>query len=974
MKRTSSIAAIAVLSLYAALVAQQAPKSTPADPLKFFKNYFVTGDYVVGGIGVRGLGVNGIATGTIRIDPTGVPQGADILAAFLYWETVVTDDGTSGRVGATFNGSDISAIAKMLNPSGTAPCWSSGGGTGSTSGAHKLFVYRADVLRFMPVDPATGKHPVNGLNGQGFPVQLPDAGSGNVVPASAGASLVIVYRDPVPDPKTPLRAVVIYDGGYTLDQSTQGFTQTLKGFYQASTANPSFKLTHIVGDGQANFSDLLLFNNQQVGTNLFSSSDGPLWDDPTLGSDGALGAAVGSVAGSGSVTTAVTHTTSSFDCLSWGALVFSTTVQDTDNDGLLDIWETGDPNNNFAPVVDPNGQPLPDLKSMGASPSHKDIFIEVGYMQTPGYSNPVQHTVPAHSHLPTKAALDMVGEAFNKAPVNNPDGKPGVSLHFDVGSHYQTTPADQYIIATAFARGGESINETACVPDPNATPPKVCQFPDYPGTVGWKNAYRFFRDEPTAFPPPPAGTQPSSNEAWCVQNGPNCTRRFDRNRKDIFHYALFAHALGLPRSDDPNSPLFHIPKNTSGIADLLGGDILVTLGFWDNFVGSDFMQASTLMHELGHNLALRHGGVPLEPNCKPNYQSVMNYLFQARGMILPQGAPGAGTAVLDYSRQQLPSLNPNALSETSPFGPGVMLPYLTRWYAPFSSSFIDKALLTTPATHHCNGTSITENGSFVRVDGTTVTAPFDWNGNGTIEGTPFAQDITFNGPIDPLTMPFTYKVLNPGANDWSRVDLRQIGSRRSTGSKRIDGSLSLDVGFGDVGFGDVGFGDVGFGDVGFGDVGFGDVGFGDVGFGDVGFGDVGFGDVGTGDLGFGDVGVGRGDMDLDTAASLGNAPDGLTATLGKGFVTLRWNPPHVGTATNYQVYRVIGTAVTLANFPTRVLVGTTQTTSLIDSTVKNNVTYTYFVTASLAPIPQSDGSAGTASQSGPSNFATILVK
>src|SRR4029077_6467640 len=61
--------------------------------------YFVTGDYVVGGVGLRGLGVNGLATGTISIPDkvqtqrTGVaspsvPAGADIVAAYLYWDTV----------------------------------------------------------------------------------------------------------------------------------------------------------------------------------------------------------------------------------------------------------------------------------------------------------------------------------------------------------------------------------------------------------------------------------------------------------------------------------------------------------------------------------------------------------------------------------------------------------------------------------------------------------------------------------------------------------------------------------------------------------------------------------------------------------------------------------------------------------------------------------------------------------------------
>ena len=57
----STAAAIATLLLSLQTTAGAAP--APPDALRFFKNYFVTGDYVVGGIGLRGTGVNGIATG-----------------------------------------------------------------------------------------------------------------------------------------------------------------------------------------------------------------------------------------------------------------------------------------------------------------------------------------------------------------------------------------------------------------------------------------------------------------------------------------------------------------------------------------------------------------------------------------------------------------------------------------------------------------------------------------------------------------------------------------------------------------------------------------------------------------------------------------------------------------------------------------------------------------------------------------------
>ena len=84
----------------------------------------------------------------------------------------------------------------------------------------------------------------------------------------------------------------------------------------------------------------------------------------------------------------------------------------------------------------------------------------------------------------------------------------------------------------------------------------------------------------------------------------------------------------------PN-PLIHVPAGISGTAEFPGGgDFLITLGLWDNtnFVGSDFGVASTTMHELGHTFGLGHGGDAL-PNCKPNYLSVMNYLFQLGGLI-----------------------------------------------------------------------------------------------------------------------------------------------------------------------------------------------------------------------------------------------------------------------------------------------------------------------------------------------------
>src|SRR5213594_3917404 len=92
--------ATAALGLLLALGFVQKGRAQTAPSLSLTNNYFVTGDYVVGGVGLRGLGdATGFATGTIKIPDTvqaaatgvpspGVPPGADIVAAFLYWETV----------------------------------------------------------------------------------------------------------------------------------------------------------------------------------------------------------------------------------------------------------------------------------------------------------------------------------------------------------------------------------------------------------------------------------------------------------------------------------------------------------------------------------------------------------------------------------------------------------------------------------------------------------------------------------------------------------------------------------------------------------------------------------------------------------------------------------------------------------------------------------------------------------------------
>ena len=196
-------------------------------------------------------------------------------------------------------------------------------------------------------------------------------------------------------------------------------------------------------------------------------------------------------------------------------------------------------------------------------------------------------------------------------------------------------------------------------------------------------------------------------------------RRFDRNRHDTFHYALFGHAIGLPKSDKPcldeagepvatngatdrcdaplrDNPDFHVPRTNTGVADYPGADILVTLGAFSDTEGkpggTPFMQAGTLMHEWGHNGELTHGGRAGDANCKPTYVSVMNYLYQLRGLLDDGGRPH-----LDLSRDTFaPSVNETSLSD-SPRA----VPYRLGWYAPLLGSYLDGQ--QSAAARHCDG-------------------------------------------------------------------------------------------------------------------------------------------------------------------------------------------------------------------------------------------------------------------------------
>jgi hypothetical protein len=82
--------------------------------------------------------------------------------------------------------------------------------------------------------------------------------------------------------------------------------------------------------------------------------------------------------------------------------------------------------------------------------------------------------------------------------------------------------------------------------------------------------------------------------------------------------------------------------------DIGASDIVISLGGCQVPGGADCNlsareQAGTLMHELGHNLGLRHGGGD-DTNYKPTYISIMNYAFQFSWLRRTTSTPSRSTA------------------------------------------------------------------------------------------------------------------------------------------------------------------------------------------------------------------------------------------------------------------------------------------------------------------------------------------
>ncbi len=353
---------------------------------------------------------------------------------------------------------------------------------------------------------------------------------------------------------------------------------------------------------------------------------------------------------------------------------------DSDQDGLLDNWETSGID------LEGNGHNDVDLPGMGADPYKRDLFIQMDW---------VQNRANGWRHEPSPTVIKSAAQFFAAAPALPNGIQAGIQLHVDAGTG--TDLFGQYFsrnMHLGALRGGNTVSTGGQTPD--------VMYYGIPGTVNvpgvtaldfdtakaanfWSVSrgarefaflYIVLADFQALQPDnvavngvnPFAGSVVSAtlNDVDVVQQPGMSTFNFNGSAILISSgkgqgqvSMLTGKATNSTTGNQIlilNKPFTVVPDATSTYAILTtsggiagatytadgafgpGKNVIISMGGWgptainlgamtSNFLGTPRQQWKTLVHEIGHLLTLKHGGTN-HWNYKANYKSLMNYAYQ----------------------------------------------------------------------------------------------------------------------------------------------------------------------------------------------------------------------------------------------------------------------------------------------------------------------------------------------------------
>lgn len=292
---------------------------------------------------------------------------------------------------------------------------------------------------------------------------------------------------------------------------------------------------------------------------------------------------------------------------------------DSDNDGICNAWESGSPTGLHINFTDTStntryaynlscvaGRTIiddPTGATVCPTTGKKDIYVELDWMK---------------GHQPSSTAIADVVNAFDKM---------NIALHV-VGGEDATTQSGNMTVHYCYVHPAKATNTLSpittndCTFSGSTVPSQSLALikRNFFGTIQERNGDATFcpRDDV----PSDAGTVLNNASYNCLTA-----------KRQVFHYIVVGNKLAITSGTGVDS----VATAQSGWAELPGNDILITLGSFTNGVGNIDAQEATMMHELGHNLGLHHGGdinptgtTESDQNCKPNYMSVMSYTYQFR--------------------------------------------------------------------------------------------------------------------------------------------------------------------------------------------------------------------------------------------------------------------------------------------------------------------------------------------------------